>query len=143
MLSSDARASLYWPGCSIGRGSVSGSGGGPGCGGGASELLVLVLDEEVDDVEEVVSSWFVTCITVIGVRARHVFGRIGCNGVVVQTDVGALWLAHWWAEVVPPSVCESGGCGCLSISQEMLKQCFLGCCWYIARRVGDHVQSPR
>ena len=29
MLSSDARASLYWPGCSIGRGSVSGSGGAP------------------------------------------------------------------------------------------------------------------
>ena len=56
MLSSDARASLYWPGRSIGRGSVSGSGGGPGCGGGASELLVLVLDEEVDDVGEVVSS---------------------------------------------------------------------------------------
>ena len=48
MLSSDARASLYWLGCSIGRGSVSESGGGPGCGGGASELLVLVLDEEVD-----------------------------------------------------------------------------------------------
>ena len=56
MLSSDARASLYWPGCSIGRGSASRGGGGPCCGGGASELLVLVLDEDVDEVEEVVSS---------------------------------------------------------------------------------------
>ena len=56
MLSSDARASLYWLGCSIGRGSASGGGGAPCCGGGASELLVLVLDEDVDEVEEVVSS---------------------------------------------------------------------------------------
>ena len=83
MLSSDARASRYWPGCSIGRGSVSGSGEGPGCGGGASELLVLVLDEEVDDVEEVVSSGSSLVSLSLGVRAGHVFGRIwlqwGCR----------------------------------------------------------------
>ena len=106
MLSSDARASLYWLGCSIGRGSVSESGGGPGCGGGASELLVLVLDEEVDDVEEVVSSGS----SLVSLSLVFV---LGMSCVVAGTLVGrggaAIGLRDWrlWMLVYPPRNVEA------------------------------------
>ena len=115
MLSSVARASLYWPGCSIGRGSVSGSGGGPCCGGGASESLVLVLDEDVDDVEEVVSSGsslvalslvFVLGMSSVGMVASGLSFRLMSVRCGWHTG-GSKWCRHRFARLAAVDACLS------------------------------------